>query len=411
MATVSAYLRNPSGFETTPEAPLATGREDARRSLWLTRGVFREFLAIEADLAPLMRRAPRPKIHALLLVAAYEIAQRGPDDRPPVVHFAVEACKHLGESARSGFVNAVLRRIAAMPPEAPADRARRCHPSWLTRRWEAAFGAEATNALLLWNQDPAPVYLHVRGDEPDPPGGETPWPGFRRIEGASRRDAALNLLASGRAYFQDPLTRHPAELLGSLSSPADVLDLCAAPGGKTWDLLRRFTENRGRFVMVDLPGPRFSRMCANAAAWKDPRVHCLAADATALDASTLEGTGLPRRFDVVLLDAPCSNTGVLRRRPDAKVRLARAGEKAVQAVVHTQARLLDKAVRLLRPGGRLVYSTCSLEAEENRAQIDALTQRQPAVRPLAEKESLPWRDGHDGGAAFLLTVAPPKNHS
>ncbi len=409
VGTIAARLADPAGTDEAAAEPAED--ESHRRALWLTRGVLREFAAIEADLAPFLRSAPPPRVRALLMVAAYEIAQRAPEERPPVVHFAVEAAKQSGARGQAGFVNAVLRRVAALPPEPAAERARRCHPEWLVRRWESAFGAEPTDALLLWNQQAPPVYLHLADTVEDPPGEATAWPGFRRVEGSDDRQKALNLVAEGRAYFQDPLTRHPADLLDPLPPDARVLDLCAAPGGKTWDLLRRSPATPATVVMVDLTGSRFERMRTNATAWNDPRARCIAADAATLSPAQLGAQSLPAAYDAVVLDAPCSNTGVLRRRPDAKTRLARSGPAALDSVIALQARLLDSALALLRPGGRLVYSTCSLEAEENRGQIDAFLRRHPHARLLRARESFPWADGHDGGAAFLLTVAKPPHHS
>ncbi len=382
-----------------------------RRALWLTQGVLREFAAIEADLAPFLRRPPPTRIRALLMVAAFEITQRLPEERPPVVHFAVDMAKRIGARGQTGFVNAVLRRVAALPRRPAAERARQCHPDWLLQRWESAFGRESTEALLLWNQQPPPVYLHVDETAKELPGESTAWPGFRRIKGDSDRPGALKLVKDGRAYFQDPLTRHPGDLLDSLPPEARALDLCAAPGGKTWDLLRRSSVSPASVVMVDLPGARFERMQANAAVWNDRRVHCVADDAAALTPEKLCKQGLPAAYDAVVLDAPCSNTGVLRRRPDAKTRLARSGPVALERVIALQARLLDRALTFLRPGGHLVYSTCSIEAEENGGQIDAFLRRHPHARLLRARESFPWADGHDGGAAFLLTVAETLGHS
>ncbi|MCC5806760.1 MAG: RsmB/NOP family class I SAM-dependent RNA methyltransferase [Opitutales bacterium] len=409
MDNIAAHLADPGRDEDAAQEP--EGGEAHRRALWLTRGVLREFAAIEADLAPFLRRPPPPRIRALLLVAAFEIAQRDPEERAPVVHFAVEAAKQTGARGQTGFVNAVLRRLAALPPQPAMERARRCHPDWLVHRWEKAFGAETTGALLLWNQQPPPVYLHVDKSGGDSPGSATAWPGFRRIEGSRDRRGALKLVDQGRAYFQDPLTLHPGDLLDPLPPDTQVLDLCAAPGGKTWDLLRRSPTTPASVVMIDLAGPRFKRMRANAAAWDDPRVRCAAADAAALTPAQLTAQGLPSAYDAVILDVPCSNTGVLRRRPDAKTRLARAGPATLDSVIALQACLLDRALALLRPGGRLVYSTCSIEAEENRAQIDACLRRHPHTRLLRARESFPWTDGHDGGAAFLLTVRKPPNQS
>ncbi len=408
ICAVSTYLKKPQAFDTILERALeGLDPTEHRRASWLAWGVLREFTAIDADLAKLISAVPKPATRALLMVGAFELNSRSPEERPPVVHFAVEVAKRRLRRGDIGLVNAVLRKLATKFPEDPARRAERVHPRWLLERWQETFGPKATGKLLKWNQEPPPVYLHVADDPPTPEavGEATAWNGFRAVAGEADWRQAGRLLADGRGYIQDPLARHPGDLLADrIASGSTLLDLCAAPGGKSWDVLRRCGDRIRQSVLVDLPGVRFALMEQNIATWKHPGITGLAADVATLEADALQKADLPPLYDIVLLDAPCSNTGVLRRRPDAKIRLAKSGPSALTAAVALQARLLDRAARFTRPGGLLLYSTCSIEPEENLQQIKAFLQRHPTAQLLDAKESFPWTDQHDGGGAFLLTV-------
>ena len=208
-------------------------------------------------------------------------------------------------------------------------------------------------------------------------------------------------------YLQDPGTRLAVELLG-VQPGEDVLDVCAAPGGKSLqlaDLLRRAagggTASAGRVVALDLPGPRIERLKENLA-----RAHGV--DVALVQCDLLRGAGpelkehrLPLLFPAVLLDVPCSNTGVMRHRVDVKWRLQ---EGDFRKHARQQLELLHAAARLVAPGGRLVYSTCSLDPEENEGVVREFFNSR-AGSPFKLEQSLlsrPWETGHDGAGAFLL---------
>jgi 16S rRNA (cytosine967-C5)-methyltransferase len=291
------------------------------------------------------------------------------------------------------------------------------HPAWLVKNWLAQFGPESTRALLEWNQQPAPVYARWRGfsvqptdrtapDEGSPPPPflkPTQWPGMFEVE-SGRWSQVEPLLKSGKLYLQDPSTRIPVDLLAPKPGE-NVIDLCAAPGGKS--LLIADTITSGRLVAVDLPldpekpSSRLDRLKEHLSRANGVDVALVQADVLNHPAMALREHRLPEQYDAVLLDVPCSNTGVMRHRVDVKWRLQPGDFKK-----HPQQQLsmLHSAARLVAPGGRIVYSTCSIDAEENEHIVQAFLASKAGGPFKLERSSLsyPWTSGHDGAGAFLL---------
>lgn len=277
---------------------------------------------------------------------------------------SVRLVRRMGKGSAAGMVNAVLRRAVVdwrkLEGEAPPD-VLYSHPSWLWERWRRAFGEEAALGVMQVDQEPAAVWvwwldeeapadLERRGIELEP----HPWcPGAWHAPGA---DAALAAeAASGRAYVQDPSSQLAALVaVGLVGGGARLVDLCAAPGGKTALAARRGSWRRVLAADLALGRVRLLRDLARAA---DRRITVLAADAA-------HPAARPGAWDLVLLDAPCSGTGTLRRHPELRWRLS---EKDVEERAALQASLLRAARRLVAQGGVLLYSTCSIEGEENEA--------------------------------------------
>jgi 16S rRNA (cytosine967-C5)-methyltransferase len=309
-----------------------------------------------------------PVIRQHLRVALFQIRHLDRVPRHAAVHEAVELAK--GVSKRSaGFVNAVLRKAADMPvPDNVGLRT--SHPDWLVERWRARFPnvepiLEAGNSIL-------PVTARVNRlkvkDGPD----------VVEIDGDP---AAAPGFAEGHFTVQDETSMKVAPLLAPRPGER-VLDLAAAPGGKTTHLAE-LMGGRGLVVAVDLPERiRLVREAAKRLGLEN--IRCLAGDAA--------NVAFLAPFDAILLDAPCSNTGVLARRPDVRWRLR---ERDIAGAAEIQRRLLLNAARLLKPGGRLVYSTCSLEPEENKVETPGLT--------LVKEELTLPTPRHSGGYAALLT--------
>lgn len=378
----------------------------------LLAGSIRHHARLLAAFEPLVQRTPRPRLRAILHIAGAEMIEHVDTAPALIVDHAVGMTRQICSKAESGMVNAVLRKAAAalrVPPPDPAAATAAelalfySHPEWLVARWMTNFGRDATIDLLEWDQRPAEVFLRVTtGSEPPAWLEPTRWGGFFRLKAGGWAEA-LAFLETGRAYVQDPATRLAPELLAPAPGSA-VLDLCAAPGGKSL-LLAAMVGPGGCVASVDQPGPRIVRLEQNAARHRaanpgGARIEIVTADALALDPAALAARSLPAQFDAVMLDAPCSNTGVLRHRVDARWRL-QPGDPAAQA--ETQLKLLRAAAAFVAPGGRLVYSTCSLEPEENAGVVDAFLADGGSGFTLERSvESRPWETGHDGAGVFLL---------
>ncbi len=356
---------------------------------------------------PLMRKTPRPRVEAVLLVAGFEFVAEPEERHPKIVHHAVERSKALLQTHELPFLNAVLRKLPGALAEIQESgdlAARYSHPDWLVTHWLETFGHGATSALLDWNQQIPPLYLKLV-DWTDPlPEVLQPsdWQGFYRIDTkADWRNTIQALLETGRAYIKDPSTRLAPELLAPKPGQS-VLDLCAAPGGKAFEMAQKMA-GRGRIVAVDLPGARIHRLRENLdrLATDSLETHILEQDLTTLSADSFKPHQLPVHYDAVMLDAPCSNTGVIQRRADVKWRLR---PEDIKQCAKLQQQLLHSAARFVRPGGRLAYSTCSIEPAENRQLVDAFlaSKSGQAFKQISETLALPWECGHDGASVFLL---------
>ena len=381
----------------------------------LVFGVVRHFGRIEAALNRLIAHPPRFSTRAVLFVAGFELIEAAADDAAhadglvaKIVHHAVEQTKGLASPAEARLVNAVVRKLApalAGPPPpklAPAEVLAEyfSHPAWLVRSWLAQFGEEATRKLLEWNQQPATVYARWRAEGEAVPEWFKPTAsaGFYELP-AGRWTEVGPLLQSGKVYLQDPGTRLAVELLAP--QPAEIVfDACAAPGGKS--LLIADTIKQGKVVAMDLPGARIDRLKENLSRVPETvGVALVQGDLRENAAAQLREHGLPQEFSAVLLDGPCSNTGVMRHRVDVKWRLQEGDFKKHP---RQQLSLLHDAARLVAAGGRIVYSTCSIDAEENEHVVrEFLAGKAGAPFKLeASVVSYPWVTGHDGAAAFLL---------
>ncbi|MBA4135705.1 MAG: RNA methyltransferase [Opitutus sp.] len=373
--------------------------QERARAQHLFYGVVRWADRLDSALAGLMAHAPRTKVRALLFVAGFEMLEGGAETAQ-VVHHAVEKAKTVASQKEAGLVNAVARKLAPRLAERPAELATAyAHPAWLVTRWEKEFGAEPTRTLLEWNQQPAPVYARWRLPEMAPPEflAPTKWPGYFEVKGGHWEEVR-DLARQGALYLQDPSTRLCIELLAPQPNET-ILDACAAPGGKS--LAIADVMQTGRLTALDEPGPRLDRLKENLTRVA-PGVQVALMPGDLLEAGPrfFREYNLPEIYDAVLLDAPCSNTGVMRHRIDVKWRLRETdfGQHAKQ-----QLAFLRAAARLVREGGRLVYSTCSLEIEENEAVVQEFIHHARTPWTL-ERHVLayPWIDGHDGAGAFLL---------
>jgi 16S rRNA (cytosine967-C5)-methyltransferase len=301
--------------------------------------------------------AEAPRIEPILLTGAAQVLWLDVPD-----HAAVDLSVRLAQGDRrgaryAGLVNAVLRRIAqrrdAILSEADPTQDT---PDWLMTRWREAYGADIARNIAAANGHEPALDITVKQDGPH-------W--AERLRGRVLPTGTVRTLAHG-----DAAASVPARLLGDVRG-LEVADLCAAPGGKTAQLALA----GAKVTAVDRSPARLSRLAENLARLK-LEVATQAAD-------VLEWQGGP--FEAILLDAPCSSTGTIRRHPDVPWL---KGDADIAVLVSLQQRLLDRAAALLKPGGVLVYCVCSLEPDEGERQIEALLARNPAVRrrPITAEE-------------------------
>ncbi|HEV7609175.1 MAG TPA: 16S rRNA (cytosine(967)-C(5))-methyltransferase RsmB [Steroidobacteraceae bacterium] len=364
----------------------------------ITLGTLRWYLRLKPALLPLLSRPfdeLSPRLAALLVTAAHQVEySRGAAEAQ--VHLAVDASRVLGEGRASGVVNAVLRRFVAQRVEllatADADLAQRfAHPRWLVDALTSAWGELAAQILDANNQHP-PMALRVDPAQLHAQDFLRSWRALGREAHAVEwnadavvleRPVAVQTLpgfATGAVSVQDGGAQLAALLLDAHAG-MHVLDACAAPGGKTLHIAQR-TPALAELIAVDEDALRLARVRENLErAGRDAVL--IAADLRGVPPSLKPGS-----FDRVLVDAPCSATGVIRRHPDIKL-LRRATDIGSFAV--TQRGILATAFELLKAGGRLIYCTCSVIPAENEDVVAAFLRNQPraAVGPWPENLTRP----------------------
>ena len=283
------------------------------------------------------------------------------------VSTAVDLVQNKGKDRYTGLVNAVLRRLAREGAQLSArqDAARLNTPHWLWQSWAGAYGEDTARAIAHAHLIEAPLDISVKSDPQD-------WAAKLEAEilstGTLRRKpggavADLPGYGEGAWWVQDAGAALPVKLLGDIAGKT-VIDLCAAPGGKTMQL----AALGARVTAVDISAKRLQRVKDNLARTG------LAAELVQADAGAWRPSAPAQ---VVLLDAPCTATGTIRRHPDVQ-RLKT--QKDVERLSQTQDRLLANAAAMLAPGGLLVYAVCSLEPEEGVARVAALLRRDATLR-------------------------------
>jgi len=368
-------------------------------------GVLRRYGVGEFILGRLMSKPlTHAETQALLLGALYRLETR-PDSSPMVVDQAVAAAGELAGGVFKGLVNGVLRnylrqRDALTAALATDDVARYQYPRWWQARLRRAYGERWQDIVAASNSAP-PMTLRVNARRAT----RDDYLARLKTAGLGAAPVGLNGLIlehpvavdalpgffAGDVSVQDGGAQRAAELLAP-SSGSRVLDACAAPGGKTAHLLEAADLD---LLALDIDAGRTRRI--------DENLQRLGLTATVkvADCVEVERWWDGRPFDAILADVPCSASGVVRRHPDIK-HLRR--ESDIRNFVHTQAAILDALWPLLKPGGKLLYATCSVFPEENSAQIDAFLVRQTGAERVLEEQLLPQQE-NDGFYYALLRKA------
>jgi 16S rRNA (cytosine967-C5)-methyltransferase len=372
-----------------------------------------------------------PVLKNILRLGVYQLLHLDRVPRPAAVDECVKLARKFKGDHLSRLVNGVLRKIS--PKSATleewtagmgdAERLSVLHsyPVWLIERWLSRYGLELTEAMLRHgNLPPATCYRvnRLKGS-PDELAGMESLAGIRRpgdgldIFFFSQEFAVMEpLLAEGLVSVQNP-TQALACLLAAPEPGSTVFDMCAAPGGKATCMAELMGDN-GRIIALDRSARKLDRIASNARALGITIIEPKEGDALDFDPGCTP--------DTILLDAPCTGTGVLGRRAELRWR---TGQEKLDELAGLQKALLDRAAALLKPGGTLVYATCSVEPEENEQQAKAFLERHPGFEPAGLPDGFPeaflpaesengWlltlpgeREGFDGGFAARFRKKEP----
>jgi len=323
-------------------------------------------------------------------------------------HAAVHETVELAPKKQRSLINAMLRTATRRQSELLASTnaqplfVRTSHPQFLIGRWQQQFGPEQAEALCKWNNLPAPVYGRINRLKIDRHKFLRLYPTSRPLTRSSDfvefDTLPTGAVRRGHCYIQDPSTVIACQLLGP--KPGEkVLDACAAPGGKT-GYVAELMQNLGTILACDRDPERLEILKENMTRLGARIVQIFRHDWTHGDVPADIATLAP--FDRILVDVPCSNTGVMRRRADLRWRLRQADFARMQQL---QIEIVRALIPLLKSNGVLVYSTCSLEPEENEKIARQILTEMPILRLETETFSLPFRDGFDGAFAAKIIKA------
>ena len=360
VAMLDAVLGEGRILAEVPDAALPAG--DRARALRLATEVLRRVEPADKALQAHLRKAPPLAVLNILRLAVVERSLGAPGHG--VVNAAVDIARRGKKTLHmAGLVNAVLRAV----PEGPLPGVQKM-PRWLRQPLVHAWGRDAVAAMEAAQAEAPPLDLTCRAGFEVPEGETLPTGSLRLASGG--QVSALAGYDAGGWWVQDAAAAMPARLLRAEAGER-VLDLCAAPGGKTLQLAAAGAS----VVAVDVSEARLGRL-------RDNLARCgLAAEVVVADALAWQPG---EAFDAILLDAPCSATGTLRRHPDLP--FVKDGTE-VAGLVALQAALIDRALGWLKPGGRLVFATCSLLPEEGEGQLAAALARHPGL--AVERVDLP----------------------
>jgi 16S rRNA (cytosine967-C5)-methyltransferase len=400
---MSRFLKKPARLQHLLERlPSVMDPGTRRRCQFLLYGTVRHWTFLEEGLDEWLKKRPRVGLRAALLVATFEI-MTDPEKGPQIVDHAVRGIGKKYSKSERGLANAVLRkvstrmseRLSAIPTDAATIAVRHSHPRWMIDRWEQEFGFDGALRMAEWNQREPDLYaFSLKEGAPLEIGEASRWERYSNVTNEAR-PAVQEQLDAATIYIQNPGARLAPEMLAKFFEVGRVLDMCAAPGGKSLYLDKTLGDAASEIVAFDLAGSRLERLKSNMSQFGSKRIRVMAGDLFELD---VKSTG---SFEAVFLDAPCANTGVMQRKPDVKWRLVKEDWEKLTAL---QERMLEKAASLVGEQGLLLYSTCSIDGDENEGVIDRFLSSATgqAFERLECSTSLPWESGHDGSGACAL---------
>jgi len=419
MEIIMRYNANPKKWSehiATHYNSSNNNKEEKRVCQFIFLAYLRNKLLIECALKKFLKHKTRPKIYAFLCCCIAELIDDKADKSAKLVHNKVDLAKQFFSKTEASFVNGVLRNflrffdsIKENPSNALEFGLLYSNPEFLTKRWIENFGEEKTKEILKNNNEAKRVFFRITQNSLTQEKvknvlqylDKTNFENFYAMRSGAFSQLEF-LLEEKLAYIQDPSTSFAPIALAPKKGES-ILDLCAAPGGKSsfiYDLLSQ--QNAGvetTLVSVDVEGERFETLCSNLKISTPINLQQVACDVFKEDlAEKLKSKNLPEKFDAILLDAPCSNTGVLGRRPDARYRIT---ETDIVNCASIQKSMLEIAVGLLKENGRIVFSTCSIEEAENIQIAKDIEKKFPFMK-LVKSEILMPSSENDGAGLSVL---------
>jgi len=367
---------------------------DRAFALELFYGVLRNLTLLDFWIAALRSSRVEVDLRDILRLGLYQLLLNDTSE-----HAAVYETVELAPKTRRGVINGILRSALRQRGEL-LEKAKaqplhvwRSHPEFLVERWEKNFGKENAQSLCFWNNQPPPIYARVNRLKIDRDAFLQTYPKSRPIsydpDFVEFRSFEWNALARGHCYVQDPSTVLACRMVDP--KPGEkILDACAAPGGKT-GYLAELMQNQGLIVACDRDLKRIGLLDKNLSQLGAQIVRALRCDWVREKAPNEIASLAP--FDRILLDAPCSNTGVMRRRVDVRWRLR---PDDFRRMARQQMSILRNVAPLIKRDGVLVYSTCSLELEENEGIVALMRQDVLNLSLVHQENVLPFRDHFDG---------------
>lgn len=338
------------------------------------------------------------ELRNVLRIGIFQILFMGIADHA-AVHETVESTR----KGLRGLVNAVLRRTLREKDELLASiktlplQIQFSHPKWLCQRWCETFSPDQVRKLLEWNQTPSTLSFRINPLVPEALEIVSNSPTVEPLEGHSEYYRSLKLpknewMDQGYIYIQDPATQHAVELLDPVAGET-ILDACAAPGGKSTQIAAAMSNN-GTLICTDSNPKRIPRLLENL-----DNLNVKIAETEVFDWTNTAPEKWHNYFDGILLDVPCSNTGVLRKRIDARWRITPESFTQLQEL---QLVILENALPCIKIGGRIVYSTCSIDADENAHLIQQFLATHPEFELVTELQIYPFEHNTDGAYAAVL---------